>query len=204
MPLGPRVVTPGLFLSLGADLQRDLGGITQGYDSAIGALVVDGGAGLTVPDRGALSDATNGAGDVVPGSANDPLAGAVDSGGAIASDAATQAGDLPGPDSSEPDVGLDAPIEHEPAAPEDPGGKNPPPPPAPEPPAPPSPTPGPPPGETNVREAIRQLYLELLFREPDQGGWDNWYHEMVDNGHSLDWVRARIMESEEYRQLHGG
>src|SRR2546427_11537837 len=99
MPLGPRVVTPGLFLSLGAALQRDLGGITAGYDAAHDALASQSAIGLVVDDHGTLADAANAADATVPGSANDDLAGAVDSGTAIEGDASWQAGQLPGPDS---------------------------------------------------------------------------------------------------------
>lgn len=203
LPLGRRIVTPGDFLSLASDLVRDLRGITAGLDVVHGELAADGGAAFRVDDGGAIGDATNGADAIVPGSANDDLAGAIGSGGAIEGDASGQAGQLPGPDDVEPDIGLDGPIEPEPAAPPEPppgkggpgeGG--------------PGPEPTPPTEDeryqAQVREAIRRMYRELLFREADPGGLQNWMDWVIIHGQTLEWVREQILNSEEYRQKHGG
>jgi hypothetical protein len=65
--------------------------------------------------------------------------------------------------------------------------------------------PGQPPDlETAVRASIRYLYVTLLGREPDQGGWDHWTREVIVNGHTVAWVREQILASDEYRRTHGG
>jgi hypothetical protein len=124
-------------------------------------------------------------------------------GGAVDGDQQGQQGSLPGPDETEPDVGLDAPIEPEPAAPpEPPPGKG----------GPGEGGPGPaptPPSEderyqAQVRAAIRRMYLELLEREPDPGGLQSWVDWVIVHGQTLEWVREQIMNSDEYRQKHGG
>lgn len=75
--------------------------------------------------------------------------------------------------------------------------------PAPGPAPPPAPAPpGTPDYVAQVREQIRQLYLELLFREPDPGGWDEWTHHVIDEGHTIEWVREQIEQSDEFKEKH--
>lgn len=68
------------------------------------------------------------------------------------------------------------------------------------------PEPGGPPDQSEavIRQRIRDMYLALLGREPDQSGWDGWTSFVIDGGHSLDEVRQGILDSAEYHQLHGG
>lgn len=80
--------------------------------------------------------------------------------------------------------------------------------PKPEPPPPNAPPPvGPDPGtihEDIVKEQVRQLYLELLNREPDAQGWADWVAQVLSGAITIEDVRAAIINSDEYRQLHGG
>ncbi len=217
LPLAPRIVQPGTFGALAADFPfigssvdaalathaRDLAPYVNRVvdpllDTAL-AVALDGLDALApASDAAALSD----------------IHAAID---AVLDDVAIQAADLPGPD--EPDPTSAAPPTGEP----DPGDlfgepRPTPLPPGPLPPVAPDvpPTPAPGPGPTLppiapqpvpvdvVRAAVRQLYLELLAREPDAGGWDNWTYAIVSQGRSLDWVRAQLVASDEYRALHGG
>jgi hypothetical protein len=51
---------------------------------------------------------------------------------------------------------------------------------------------------TDFRDGVRQLYVELLGREADEGGLSLWSSVAARSG-SLDPVRAGIIASEEYR-----
>jgi len=53
-----------------------------------------------------------------------------------------------------------------------------------------------------VREAVRQDYLTLLHREPDEPAWTAWVEQVTIAGHSLAWVTDRIVESDEYKAKH--
>lgn len=64
--------------------------------------------------------------------------------------------------------------------------------------------PPPAPSGDPVREAIRQDYQSLLGRDPDPGGWDFWYAKVTVEGWSWDQISAGIMDSDEYRNRHGG
>jgi len=48
------------------------------------------------------------------------------------------------------------------------------------------------------------MYRELLGREADPGGLANWMDWIIVRGQSLEWVREQIMQSDEYRDKHGG
>jgi len=48
------------------------------------------------------------------------------------------------------------------------------------------------------RNQVRALYLELLGREPDAGGWDAWVNNML-NGMTIAQVRQHFMNSPEYK-----
>ncbi|MFA6404832.1 MAG: peptidoglycan-binding protein [Candidatus Paceibacterota bacterium] len=50
---------------------------------------------------------------------------------------------------------------------------------------------------TVTREAVRQLYLTLLRREPDQQGWDYW----MKYSSNIDVIKQAIMNTTEYRNL---
>ena len=204
LPLGPRPVRPGEVAGLVGAWQAAMRGATAPLDAATATVApLQGGEFPTGLDQ-AVAEALNAIGTVEPGTGNAPLGDALAGGAAIDSDTTGQQGELPGPDDADPDVGLGGPIEQEPSAPaagdgdkgggsEDDGaggggggGGG---------------------GSSNtaaIRDAIRQLYLELLNREPDPGGWDGWVAAVIEGGHSLAWVRERFLESEEYRQLHGG
>lgn len=202
--IAPPVVTPGTFLGLAAELTDALHGITAGHDQTYNELTADGGIGLAVPDDGAIGASTNAARDIAPGSGNEPLAIVDANGQAVDEDHQVQQGHVPGPDEPEPGTEIDGPIEPEPAAPPEPppgkggpgeGGPG-----------------GGPPGEptederyqAQVREAIRRMYRELLGREADPGGLANWMDWIIVRGQSLEWVREQIMQSDEYRDKHGG
>jgi hypothetical protein len=45
------------------------------------------------------------------------------------------------------------------------------------------------------RESVRQLYLTLMQREPDQQGWDYW----TNSPYSVDQIRTMMMNTTEYR-----
>lgn len=53
---------------------------------------------------------------------------------------------------------------------------------------------------------LEQIYQEELGRSAfsDQQAFVNWTYHWREGGHSADWVRARIRESEEWRQRHHG
>lgn len=51
---------------------------------------------------------------------------------------------------------------------------------------------------------VRALYRELLEREPDNAGLAGWVRFIDFEGHTLGDVRAAILNSDEYRQKHGG
>ena len=55
-----------------------------------------------------------------------------------------------------------------------------------------------------VREAIRQVYLALLNREPDPGGWDAWTDWVINQQKSVNWVYNQITLSDEYKAMHSG
>lgn len=119
LPLAPRVFTPGRVFALAADVTDAHAAVDANLAGTLGQLAGTDGAGLAVPDGGAIGQAANGADGVTPGGNNDALAGAVGSGVAIDEDGAVQQTALPGPDEDEPPTDLDNPIESEPAAPAD-------------------------------------------------------------------------------------
>lgn len=62
----------------------------------------------------------------------------------------------------------------------------------------------PPSREAQVRRQVRQLYLDLLGREPDEGGWAGWTGWVLDGGMTIAWVADQIRASDEYRATRGG
>jgi hypothetical protein len=46
----------------------------------------------------------------------------------------------------------------------------------------------------NAHDIVRRLYLEVLNREPDAGGWDYWARRL-DDGMSVDELRAALRAS---------
>jgi hypothetical protein len=71
-----------------------------------------------------------------------------------------------------------------------------------QPPTDPDPGGTPPRRETVVRAQVRRLYLELLGREPDAAGWDNWVDAVLNLGYTIADVRAAILASDEYLSTH--
>lgn len=53
-------------------------------------------------------------------------------------------------------------------------------------------------GRKNI---IRAIYLELLFREPDSGGWEEYVNHLKD-GLSISNIRDAIKMSKEYKKKH--
>jgi hypothetical protein len=114
MPLGPRVVTPGLFGSLAADLVGALGGADVGLGAASATLTPAANTEFPAALDQAAADAANSLGALGTSDEGAMVAAARDAGDGVGTDADQQAGTLPGPDEAEPDVGIDGPIEHEP------------------------------------------------------------------------------------------
>jgi len=56
---------------------------------------------------------------------------------------------------------------------------------------------------TAQKEQIRQLYLQVLGREPDAAGWA-WWAQALDNGTSMDYIATQLKASEEYARKNGG
>ena len=54
------------------------------------------------------------------------------------------------------------------------------------------------PPQDGVREQIRALYLEVLWREPDQAGWDHWTREVEVNRLPLAEVREALKRDPGY------
>ncbi|MBI2474692.1 MAG: peptidoglycan-binding protein [Candidatus Taylorbacteria bacterium] len=54
------------------------------------------------------------------------------------------------------------------------------------------------PEDAQRREAIRQLYLSLLDREPEQAGWDFWFSSNL----TIEQIKSGIIGSSEYQNLH--
>jgi hypothetical protein len=50
-----------------------------------------------------------------------------------------------------------------------------------------------------VRDQVRALYLELLKREPDPGGWTHWTNQIKANGVSIDAVREALKTDPAYK-----
>jgi hypothetical protein len=53
-----------------------------------------------------------------------------------------------------------------------------------------------------LRQGLQDIYWQELRRAPDEGGWVNWFWHMVEDGRDFEWVRARIVESEEWQIIH--
>src|SRR5262245_50893241 len=206
MPLPPRVITPGRVTSLGAELSWFYRGTDDQFGAFSAALARDGSAAYAGDDGGALGDAVAGADATVPGGANDALAAAVDNGVAIDDDGSIQQSVLPGPDQNYPADGTDAPLEHEPPPhggdepPRGPGGGGP---------GGGGGGPGGPGGPTDeekhrerVRSQVRQIYRDLLQREADPGGLENYVDRVIIDGFTLDQVRDAIRQSDEYHEKH--
>lgn len=204
MPLGPRVSQPNDFEGFAAQFVAIFSGSDAGLSGSVSTLapMVDRSLDDTYNDNVIpVFDALSGLGASGDDAELAAIAGAVD---AVIGDVGNQQLDLPGPDQLGPDTPSSVTpdpgdlVLKDALPPRDPGPG-------------PAPTPGPggqPAGEPTyyeqVRAAIRGLYLELLQREPDPGGWDNWTNEVINNGHSIEWVREQGYASEEYRQKHGG
>jgi hypothetical protein len=59
-----------------------------------------------------------------------------------------------------------------------------------------------------IAQGIRDIYIQELTapgakpREPDEGGWIEWFHHWREEGHDLDWIRAEIRKSDEWHTVH--
>lgn len=55
---------------------------------------------------------------------------------------------------------------------------------------------------TLPRKKITQVYQEILGRDPDPEGLENYRKRMINDGWSIDRVRDALLKSPEYRQKH--
>lgn len=55
---------------------------------------------------------------------------------------------------------------------------------------------------TIPREKITRAYQEILGREPDPEGLEHYRKRMVNDGWSIDRVRNKLLDSDEYKRLH--
>lgn len=51
------------------------------------------------------------------------------------------------------------------------------------------------------KDIVRAIYLELLGREPDSGGWESYTHHLKD-GMSISNLRDAVKHSVEYKRKH--
>jgi hypothetical protein len=51
--------------------------------------------------------------------------------------------------------------------------------------------------------SLNDVYLNLLWRDADPGGWGNWWYWIVEQSWTVAQVSAEIMNSDEYKILHG-
>ena len=53
-------------------------------------------------------------------------------------------------------------------------------------------------------DSIDQIYQEELFRAPlpDNQALANWLFHAREEGKDADWIRARVRESDEWKQVH--
>lgn len=225
LPLGPRIVQPGHFAQLAADFPYIGSTVDQALATHAQTLApyidrdIDPSFNQELANAVSALDGLGLAGDDAQLGA---IHAAIDN---VVGDVQNQAIDLPGPDEPDPST-VPTPNDPDPGdltsgptVPTQPGyppvtqpspqpGPEPPPQASPQPSPEPSPPPGPgpalPPIYSAARIAVRALYLELLWREPDPGGWDNWTDHIELRGGTIDQVRAAILNSPEYRLLHGG
>lgn len=195
--LPPRIVRVGTFAALAAPLAV----FTQGNDGMLAGHVATLAPAIGRDIDGSF-DATAAAAlaglDSLDAPADDAaIASVFSAGDSVAADVSDQQAALPGPDQTAPTGGLPPSID-------------------PEPPGLPwpwegtfptlNPNPMPPflVDDATARRIVRDLYLELLQREPDAGGWDEWVYQMRVNLHTQAWVREQIIASGEYREKHPG
>lgn len=209
LPLAPRVSLPAAFEALGADFPFTGSSVDEALHAHAVALTpyvnrdVDPSFIDTLATAVATLDGLAPASDAVW---LGDIHAAIDS---VVDDVATQGLDLPGPDELEPPA-APTPSDGDPGPAYPPSGPTPAPSPIPLPipqpaptPTPPTPTPAPIfPVPEGIRQAIRDLYLELLRREPDPAGWDAFAEAVWRGGQTIAWVRATIVASAEYQALH--
>lgn len=53
-----------------------------------------------------------------------------------------------------------------------------------------------------ITSGLSDIYWQELSRKPDEGGWVEWFYHVREEGHDLNWVRARIRETAEWHALH--
>lgn len=204
LPLGPRISQPYAFESIAAQFVSIFAGSDVGLSGSVSALAPYIDRSLesaynenVAPAFGGL-DGLGASGD---GAELAEIAATIDG---VIGDVGSQQTDLPGPNEAEPGSAS--------GSTPDPGDFNPgaeaaPPrvvgPPEP-PPSQPPPEPPPRSYRDEVHDAIRGLYLELLHREPDPGGWEFYTDQVVVYGQSIEWVRQQGYASDEYRVIHGG
>lgn len=54
----------------------------------------------------------------------------------------------------------------------------------------------------SIAGGISDIYWQELNRAPDEGGWIEWFVHVREGNKDLEWIRARIRESEEWAYVH--
>lgn len=51
--------------------------------------------------------------------------------------------------------------------------------------------------------SLNDVYLNLLWREADAGGWGNWWYWIIEETWTVQQVSEAIKDSDEYKAIHG-